>query len=82
MTAPDPPPQRLRWTGGAIALVVIGFVILIPSGLCTAIVGVPSLARATGETFVTLLGALVFGGPFIALGIGFIVTGFRSRVRK
>jgi uncharacterized membrane protein HdeD (DUF308 family) len=56
--------------------------ILIPSGLCTATVGViPFLSSATSDTVGPLLLALLFGGPFIALGIGIIVTGFRSRKR-
>ena len=58
MTPPDPAP-RPRITAGSIALICIGLLIFVPSGLCTAVVvtmGGPAEA------------ALVIGGPFIAIG--------------
>lgn len=55
--------------GCAIALIVIGLLILVPSGLCTTVVGLSSLDS---------LGiALVVGGPFILAGGGMVLSGIR-----
>ena len=73
-----------RWTGAAIALVVIGLLILIPSGLCTGIFGIGALfdlTAAQGYAGILLIGALVLGGPFIVLGALLIRTGLRERHR-
>ena len=81
MSQPDPE-KPLRWTATGIAFFIIGWLILAPSGLCTASVValafVPGL-RA-GSVFLILAAAL-FGGPFILLGLGFVRTGFRERKR-
>ena len=44
MTQPEQPPRR-HWTAGAVALVVIGLLILVPSGLCTAVIGGISISE-------------------------------------
>jgi hypothetical protein len=53
-----------------MALMVVGLLILVPSGLCTAAVGAmsiyESLTSSTGLNVVSE--ALVFGGPFILVG--------------
>jgi hypothetical protein len=73
-----------RWTGSAFALVVIGLLILIPSGLCTGVFGVGALldlGSGQGYEVVMLVGALVIGGPFIILGTLLLRTGLRERRR-
>jgi len=56
--------------GCAIALIVVGLLILVPSGLCTTVVGLSSLGS---------LGiALVIGGPFILAGGGMVLSGIRG----
>jgi len=82
-TPPSPQPAP-KWTGSAIALVVIGLLILIPSGLCTSVFGLAGLFDSSGyggyDGF--MLGmALIVGGPFIILGALLIRTGLRERRR-
>ena len=54
--------------GCAIALVVIGLLILIPSGLCTSIV-------ASDASMNDLSLALFIGGPFIVFGGALLAFG-------
>jgi hypothetical protein len=73
-----------RWTGTSITLVVIGLLILIPSGLCTGIFGVGALldlGHGQGYEGLILVAALVVGAPFIILGALLIRTGLRERRR-
>jgi len=83
-----PPLTTAQWTGGSCALVVFGLVILIPSGLCTASMGIASVtamfSRYGGiEAALTgLMTTLLLGGPFVALGIFLIRTGSRERRPK
>ncbi len=79
----DPRPPA-RWTGAAVALVVIGLLILIPSGLCTSAFGVAGLLGALGSSGgdISLLPmALIVGGPFVVLGALLVRTGLRERRR-
>ena len=38
-------PDKPRWTGASIALLVIGLLILVPAGLCTVLVAMDELVR-------------------------------------
>lgn len=80
MFTPDPP-KRLRWTAGAIALLVLGLLILIPSGLCTAAMGVLSIASlgSGNDEWGAILPPMIIGLPFIALGAGLIWLARRLR---
>ncbi len=80
----DPDPSRIppRNVAGAIAMVVIGLVIFIPSGLCTAILGGGTLV----EMFVSpqnsqglsgLIMPLIVGGPFVAGGFALLWYGIK-----
>lgn len=90
MTKSDQTP-RPHWTAGSVALIVIGLMILIPSGLCTTMMGigyiVDMFAYQRGSLVTILAGGLpsalilpaVIGGPFIALGAFLIHLGWRRR---
>jgi uncharacterized membrane protein HdeD (DUF308 family) len=80
MTEPRQTPQR-HWTAGAVALLVIGLVILVPSGLCTAYLGIMGILYGgnSSETSDLLTMALLYGGPFVFLGALFVYLGFRIR---
>jgi hypothetical protein len=90
MTGPDPSPKS-RWTAGAVALIVIGLVILIPSGLCTTAIGIGYVIEMftyqrqnlvtilTGALPTALLLPALIGGPFIALGAYLVHLGWRRR---
>jgi protein-S-isoprenylcysteine O-methyltransferase Ste14 len=74
---------------GAVALIVIGLLILIPSGLCTGSVVITPLVSAiqhpsfAAGMFGTLPLALLFGGPFIWFGGTLIWMGItRLRARR
>ena len=54
--------------GCAIALVVIGLLILIPSGLCTTVVASDASMNAVSL-------ALFIGGPFILFGAALLAFG-------
>lgn len=56
---------------------VIGLLILIPSGLCTAVLGG---SRATADIS-TVFAILIFGGIPMALGAALVYAGLNSRRR-
>jgi hypothetical protein len=75
------PPTPGRMIGG-MALIVIGLLILIPSGLCTAVFGLGSLwdtmsGHSTGLDI--LPEALMIGVPFML--IGYLLFHFGRRLR-
>lgn len=71
---PMPEPDRKRGgRAGAIAVLVIGLLILIPSGLCTGIFTIYTIMMAfntshhgSAADFFGLV--LTFGGPFVLIG--------------
>jgi hypothetical protein len=82
----DPPPQepsRPPRRGASIALIGIGLLILIPSGLCTAAFGIGFLSdlwsnRQTEPFEQGLIWAVpMIGGPPIAIGVALLVWGLR-----
>ncbi len=80
----DPKPPA-RWTGAAVALVTIGLLILIPSGLCTSAFGIAALMGSLGPSgadMSILAMALIVGGPFVALGALLVRAGLRQRHRQ
>jgi hypothetical protein len=80
-----PSPGRMA---GGMALIVIGLLILVPSGLCTAAFGIGALSdmfsspSAAQEAFSIMLEVLLFGGPFIAVGAALFYAGRRMRRRS
>lgn len=85
------PPEQRPSRYGTVALIVVGLVILIPSGLCTGIVALGPLfsaiinAQGFGQGIVGMMStlpiALLFGGPFIAAGAAIVRTGMK-RMRE
>ena len=84
MTDGDQPPLSRPPRGGAsLALICIGLLILVPSGLCTAVFAggmVMDMGRP-GETGAYARGliwvVLMLGGPPIALGAALLAWGWR-----
>ena len=88
MTQPDPPAKRHYNAGGTAALLIIGLLFLIPSGLCTGIFGAGALLDAfthpanVRDSLSMIFLALLYGGPFIAIGgvmVWFAVKRLRER---
>jgi hypothetical protein len=76
MSQPAQPPPRKRWTSGAVALFALGLLILVPSGLCTAAVGIWML---WSEGYFVIPGMVLVGGPLILLGALLLTLGLRMR---
>lgn len=80
--APNSPPGQKapHWTAASIALLVLGLLILVPSGLCTALVGgsivVEGLANAdfSGVFIVLLSGAVP-----LAIGAALVYAALKMR---
>ncbi|HTQ14268.1 MAG TPA: hypothetical protein VMH86_10365 [Rhizomicrobium sp.] len=83
MDQPSQPPPAKKWTGWAVTLFTIGLLILVPSGICTSIFGVGALVDggSGSEDWGFLLMALLYGGPFIAIGGGLVLAGLSIRKR-
>jgi hypothetical protein len=82
MANPDPAPIRRHGVAGAIAMVIIGLLIIVPSGLCTAVIGVGALVEtilhpANGDGLAGFVMVLTTGGPFVAAGFALIWFGVK-----
>lgn len=71
---------------GGMALIVVGLLILVPSGLCTSVVGflfvqdmVVSGNTSAGDVMTILPVLLLFGGIPIAVGALLLWIGLRKR---
>jgi hypothetical protein len=81
--APPPPETRRRppLSFGGFALVALGVLILVPSGLCTGIGGIVALS-AGGDDMATILPVvLMFGVPALLLGWFLVWLGLKVRRR-
>jgi len=80
-TPPEPTPT-LRHTGGEIAMILFGVVLLLP-GLCTGIFGMGAIydmiISASSEGFSILLEALLFGAIPLAIGGVLVFAAFKMR---
>jgi hypothetical protein len=68
--------------GGTIVLIVLGLLVLIPSGICTGVFGLTGLdmmnkpdPQGYGGFF--LIAAPIVGGPFIIAGAAMLWIGIR-----
>ena len=74
MSQPEPSAKRQYNAAGTAALLIIGLLFLLPSGLCTGIFGGGAIVDAllhpanVRDSLSILLMAAVIGGPFIAIG--------------
>lgn len=73
------PPKRPHWTLVSVVLFVIGMLILIPSGLCTGVVGLYLLADDPSQFLEFLVLILPYGAIPMALGAGLVYAGLKSR---
>ncbi len=76
-----PSPGRMA---GGMALIVIGLLILVPSGLCTAFFGGMSILEMFSDStgLDVLPEAIMVGGPFIVIGGLLFYVGRRMRRRS
>jgi hypothetical protein len=85
MPSPEPRPDQKPNLALSIAILVIGLLILVPSGLCTGIFTIYPIIQSFTTPHGGDLGfvqlALVIGGPFVLLG-GFLVWLAISRLRR
>jgi hypothetical protein len=88
VSQPDPGVKRRYSAAGTAALLIIGLLFLIPSGLCTGILGGGALLDAfvhpenSGDSVSMIVMVAIVGGPFVAIGaalVWFGVKRMRSR---
>ena len=83
----QPEPKRQYNAAGTAALLIIGLLFLLPSGLCTGIFGGGALLDALlypeniRDSLSIISMAVAFGGPFIAIGGLMVWFGVR-RIRR
>ena len=74
MSETEPQPKRHYSAGSTLALLIIGLLILVPSGLCTGAFGVMAIYSAitspgeAGDSLSFIPQALIVGGPFVVGG--------------
>ena len=84
----NPPPPRADTLGGTIVLLVLGTLVLVPSGLCTGYFGIAGFTAMIGKTDTQGLGqlfffgALILGGPFVVAGTAMLWIGIRRWRRR
>ncbi len=81
-------PQNNNSGCASLALIVIGLMILIPSGLCTGFFALGSLVEvilkpgSAADGLDMLPMALIVGGPFVVVGGLLVWSGIRAGKRK
>src|SRR5258706_13734196 len=90
MSQPDPSGAPRHNAQVTAALLIVGLLILIPSGLCTSLFGgsalIDMLSHPRGEDYASgiLLTAFIVGTPFIAIGgalLWLVVERIREKAR-
>jgi hypothetical protein len=66
MENPNPVPSPAPTIAGSIALIVVGLLVFIPSGLCTGVFFFLPLTQPGNQS--PFLVALIIGGPFVVGG--------------
>ena len=86
MSEPEGTPGQRHWGGCAVALVVLGLLLLISAGLCTSVFGLALFDSQGDHSMDGFLSAfwlpLVFGGPVILVGIVLVRLGLNARRRQ
>ncbi len=83
----EPNPSKIdqgthpRWTAGAVALFAIGLLVLVPSGLCTGIIGILSLFDGATDFGEFLVIVLPVGGVPMVMGAALVYAGLKLRRR-
>ena len=79
----EPAPRRKsRWTGVSIALLVLGLLILVPSGLCTAILGGSIIIEGLPYGDLSAIPiVLIYGDVPVAMGAVLVWGAFKARRR-
>jgi hypothetical protein len=81
-TDPAPtPPKRPHWTVVSVVLFAIGMLILIPSGLCTGLIGVMSLFDSQTDFGEFMVIVVPIGGIPMAIGAVLVYAGLKTRRR-
>ena len=80
------PQPRTDTLGGTIVLLVLGLLVLVPSGLCTGyfgFIGLMGLLDGHDQGYGTMFfgAALILGGPFVVAGVAMLWVGIK-RWRK
>ena len=74
MSQPDPTTKPKYSAAGTAALMIIGLLFLVPSGLCTGILGGGAIIDAfvhpqnIGDSASMMVTVAIVGGPFVAFG--------------
>lgn len=80
---PPPRPPQSRWGALSVTLLAIGLLILVPSGLCTGILGIGaiySMLAGSGSDAGDMLSTVVLvGGIPIAIGGLLVAVAFAAR---
>lgn len=83
MSQPDPPAKPKYSAAGTAALMIIGLLFLVPSGLCTGILGGGAAIDAfvhpenIGDSASMMLTVAIVGGPFVVFGAMLVWFGVR-----
>ena len=76
------PSGRPRWGAVSIALFVLGLLILVPSGLCTLVLGGSIIAEGLPHgDFSAIPIVLIYGGVPVAMGAAVVWVAFKARRR-
>jgi hypothetical protein len=83
MENPDPAPRKSGSIAAGIALVMLGLLVFVPSGLCTGVFVIGSIVQEMshpGSSGMMSMGfvALVIGGPFVAGGAALLWFGIKE----
>ena len=81
---PNPPLPRPHWGVLSLVIFVIGLLIVVPSGLCTALFGVGFIAGGgpLDETLEGLLMVVMYGGIPTLIGGVLVYVGLAMRREK
>jgi hypothetical protein len=85
VSQPDPTEtpknSRLHWTVASVALLVIGLLIVVPSGLCTALGLTYVISTQRGGDVSMAMMIVTMGGIPLAFGTALIFIGLKVRRR-